>query len=294
MLCAEHKWLPVKIQWSLSRAVGTTVKDSHAELHIQFSNGRHWHFGLVLHMSEKRRDEFPRGMIHFFEHRFCSLLCLSFLSRCVCVRALLNKTVERDPHVSCATSTGYANSIYLYTFVEDITVDVANESNINARCSLHFCALRSRLCKLLDLLSSNHLNDLFSVSITRKKYDRGRTSCLSNVSISTPSSYSMVTTVNRFAYAKPIYGLYVCLWASFVHCAAVQNEVAHGTIFAEGDCMQRYRRVFILSLTIPTMFNGDMRSLLDTKNKQDGGRGRMEERKSKERYSVYISADRVT
>jgi len=28
-------------------------EDSHAELNIQLSNGKHWHFSLVVHMSEK-------------------------------------------------------------------------------------------------------------------------------------------------------------------------------------------------------------------------------------------------
>jgi len=27
-------------------------KDSHAELNIQLSNGKHWHFSFVAHMSE--------------------------------------------------------------------------------------------------------------------------------------------------------------------------------------------------------------------------------------------------
>jgi hypothetical protein len=34
-------------------------KDSHAELNIQLSNGKHWHFSFVAHMSEGIWDEYP-------------------------------------------------------------------------------------------------------------------------------------------------------------------------------------------------------------------------------------------
>jgi hypothetical protein len=57
----------------------------------------------------------------------------------------LNKIVKRDPYVSYATSTGYSSSIYIYvhtyTFIQNSMVDVANESNTNARCSLRSSAL---------------------------------------------------------------------------------------------------------------------------------------------------------
>ena len=77
-------------------------EDAQAVLFARAANGEYWHFRLVVHLSERIRDEFPRGTIDFFEHSSCFP---AFLSLQMYVSSENSRTWP--PSEFHATPTGY-------------------------------------------------------------------------------------------------------------------------------------------------------------------------------------------